>query len=118
MKSGDIVKFGDMPWGTWFKESRAKNARVFIKLQNTLPSGIRVVYDSFEISSIPEGKDARYAITGVCCTKLHLNVVDENGTPGSCPDWVEFEIIEYCHTFPYDSKRWSFCCCGESAIRI
>ena len=94
MKAGDVVKFGDMPYGTWFKEDRAKNARVFVKMQNILPSGIRVVYKSFEIVSIPEGDDARHAETGRCCSSLHFNAIDQDGIPGSCPDFVEFVIVK------------------------
>lgn len=91
MKPGDVIKFGDMPQGTWFKDG---GGRVFIKMQNTLPSGIKVVYKSFEIVSIPEGDDARHAVIGRCCTSLHLNAVDQDGIPGSCPDFVPFTIVK------------------------
>lgn len=88
----EIMKFGDMPYGQWFKE--IGRDRVFVKLQNILPSGIKVIYRSFEIASIPEGHDARHAVPGPACSCLHFNAVDQDGQPGSCPDWLEFEIIK------------------------
>jgi len=49
-----IQKFGEMRYGQWFREHREAGAvlarpepRVFVKLQNILPSGIPVVYDAF-----------------------------------------------------------------------
>ena len=54
------MKFGDMHFGQWFK----RGDRVFVKMQNILPSGIKVIYRSFEIESIPEGSDARHAVPG------------------------------------------------------
>lgn len=84
------MKFGDMHYGQWFREHGGD--RRFVKVQNVLPSGIRVIYRSFAIESIPEGEDARHAIPGHPC--LHFNAVDQDGIPGSCPDWLEFEIID------------------------
>jgi hypothetical protein len=87
-----LMKFGDMHYGQWFRE--ANGDRRFVKLQNVLPSGIKVIYRSFEIESIPEGQDARHAKPGQACSCLHFNAVDQDGIPGSCPDWLEFEIID------------------------
>jgi hypothetical protein len=87
------MRFGDMPYGTWFK-TFARKPRIFIKMQNILPSGRNVVYKSFEVVDIPEGQDSRHALTGACCTFLHLNAIDTDGVPGSCPDWLEFDTID------------------------
>jgi hypothetical protein len=86
------MKFGDMHYGQWFKECGGD--RVFVKIQNVLPSGIRVMYRKFTIASIPNGEDARHAIPGDDITGLAPNAIDQDGIPGSCPDWLEFEIID------------------------
>lgn len=92
-----LMKFGDMHYGQWFRE--ANGDRRFVKLQNVLPSGIKVIYRSFEIESIPEGEDARHAKPGKAIPG-NLNAVDQDGIPGSCPDWLEFEIIDS----PFEQK--------------
>jgi hypothetical protein len=89
-KPTKYMKFGDMHFGQWFK----RGDRVFIKMQNILPSGIKIIYRSFEIASIPEGDDARHAVPGSSCSSLHFNAIDQDGIPGSCPDHVEFEVID------------------------
>lgn len=89
-----IMKFGDMHYGQWFKEVGRKNARVMLKLQNVLPSGMKVAYDTLEVDYIPEGEDSRRAVTKpgpLHCN--HFNAVDVDGIPCCCPDFVEFRTI-------------------------
>ena len=86
----NTMKFGEMSAGQWFREINGN--RVFIKLQNRLPSGIEVVYDAFEPVNTTD--DRRHVKTGSRINSLHYNAVDQDGIPGSCPDWIEFEVIE------------------------
>ena len=87
-----IMKFGDMRYGQWFRELRP-NPRVFIKIQNILPSGIQVLHqkivarDAFYQDGTPMAK-AGEEIGG------YYNAIDQDGIPGCCPDWVEFEAIK------------------------
>ncbi len=83
-------------------------------MQDVLPSGIRVIYRSFEIESIPAGQDARHAKPGQSCSVLHFNAIDQDGVPGSCPDWLEFEIIEppFKQEVKHDTKRANSGCCA------
>lgn len=82
------MKFSDMHYGQWFKEVRNKNARIFIKLQNILPSGTPVIYNSYAAEDYLNTKK------GEKLNSYPFNSVDIDGIPACCPDWLEFEIIE------------------------
>lgn len=88
------MKFGDMKSGQWFREIRGdgKEKRIFVKLQNVLPSGIkvagttRVTEDRFYASG--EKMATRGEIFG------EYNSIDSQGVPGRCPNWLEFELLD------------------------
>lgn len=96
----NIMKFGEMPYGQWFRELRSDDPRVFVKIQNVLPSGIQVLYmkkvakDHFFLSG--EKMDS-----GGKIINGYFNSIDLDGIPGTCPDWVEFELIDP----PYGHKQ-------------
>ena len=89
-----IKKFGDIHQGKMFQELRDENPRKFVKLQHTLPSGIKVEYHMFAQKIQDErwkdeaGKDLDAKVD------RHFNAVDMNGIMATCPDWVEFEVLE------------------------
>lgn len=80
-----IKQFKDIKSGEKFTELSGR--RTFIKLQDTLPSGIKVEYGSFC------KEDCQFAKKGDHITSK-FNSIDENGIPGNCPDWLEFDVIE------------------------
>ena len=88
-----IQKFGEMRYGQWFREMRDKNPRVFIKIQNILPSGIQVLHlmkiarDHFCENGLQMAKAGELI-------NSYYNAIDQDGIPACCPDWVEFEIID------------------------
>lgn len=88
------MKFGEMHYGQWFRELNGD--RRFVKLQHVLPSGIKVIHRTFERG---EGEDARFAKAGTAIPG-NFNAVDQDGIPGCCPDWLEFEIIDS----PFEQK--------------
>ena len=81
---GTVMKFGDMPYGTFFKETREINPRKFIKLQDYYPcvnedgSLNKILYRS------GMSEDA---------LRSEINSIDIDGIPARCPDWLEFEVI-------------------------
>lgn len=89
-----LMKFGDMPYGQWFRETGNKrDRRRFIKLQNILPSGIEMEYRTFCT------KDKSYPDGSPMCDAgklLHtgINAIDIDGIGARCPDWVVFELIK------------------------
>ncbi len=93
MPKKKIMKFGEMRYGQWFRELRPDKPRVFVKLQNILPSGIQVLHmkkvakDHF----FPSGE--QMAKAGEIIPGYH-NAIDVDGIPATCPDWVEFEVIK------------------------
>jgi hypothetical protein len=85
---GALIEFGAMPYGTWFTDG----SRTFVKLQDVLPSGIRVCYDSFEVEADDEA-DSREVTAGRRASSMHYNAVDTRGIPGCCPDWLKFRVV-------------------------
>ena len=88
-----IQKFGEMRYGQWFRERREKDPRVFVKIQNILPSGIQILHQSVVARDhyFPEGQPM--AKKGDV-KRGYYNAIDQDGIPGCCPDWVEFELID------------------------
>lgn len=85
-------KFGEMKYGQWFKECRS-NPRIFVKIQNILPSGISVLH----ISKVAENayyKDGTLMAEKDELISGHFNAIDSCGIPARCPDWLEFELID------------------------
>ena len=76
-----IMKFGDMPQGTHFKELNGH--RKFIKLQNMLPSGLRQITQRVV-----------WNVDGTLSEPISCNSVDYRGIHARCPDWLEFEVID------------------------
>lgn len=70
------LKFGAMYWGQRFQDN---HGRKFIKLQHILPSGLTQKY----FRKVDESEQ-----------HLEFNAVDDRGTPGRCPDWLEFELLD------------------------
>jgi hypothetical protein len=89
-----IKKFEDIKPGQMFQELRDENPRKFIRLQDTLPSGIKIEYHVFgqpvqdEHWKDEAGKDLYLKDT------RRFNSVDTKGIMATCPDWVEFEVLE------------------------
>ena len=81
-KSGDIMKFGDMPSGTLFQETK-DNPRKFVKLLTHYP----MIYEDGNQKEIQYWCESDNPIK-------NFNSVDFNGSPSSCPDWLEFEVFE------------------------
>lgn len=89
-----VQKFGEMRYGQWFQECRDNGTpRVFIKIQNILPSGIQVLHlakvarDHSYPDGTPMAKAGEYI-------NSYYNAIDIDGIPGCCPDWLEFELID------------------------
>lgn len=95
MKERIIMKFGEMRYGQWFRECGGNNPRIFVKLQNILPSGIPIVYDAFVARDHDlDGDGKNIQQKGRKTNSMHFNAVDIDGIPGCCPDWIPFELIE------------------------
>lgn len=87
-----IKKFADIKQGEFFRETGRgpiKNRRVFIKLQNRLPSGINIEYSSYGV----EAQDTQWEEYAGKSVGSGFNAVDIRGYPGCCPAWVEFQVI-------------------------
>lgn len=94
-KKKKVMKFGDMKQGQLFRELRDENPRSFIKLQHTLPSGFKVEYHMFGQKKQDQrwfegdaGKDLDAK------SERTFNAVDMQGIMATCPDWVEFEVLD------------------------
>jgi hypothetical protein len=75
------MKFGEMPYGTHFKE--VNGHRKFIKLQDVLPSGL------FQKSGrVVKNEDGSFS------NLIECNSIDYDGIHAKCPDWLEFEILK------------------------
>lgn len=89
-----IKKFEDIKPGQMFQELRDVNPRKFIRLQHTLPSGIKIEYHVFAQPIQDERwKDEAGKHLYANHTR-RFNSVDMNGIMATCPDWVEFEVLE------------------------
>jgi len=93
-KKKNIQKFGDMPYGTWFKELRDEGEpRIFLKIQNILPSGVQVVHESMVAKDLISEKGEVISKAGKRFG-TYFNAVDIDGITACCPDWIPFEVIE------------------------
>lgn len=78
-KVGDEISIKDMHYGTHFEELGPK-PRKMIKLQNILPSGIKIWWRVLDV-------DGEFLYAD------HFNAVDYNGIGCRCPDFVLFRVI-------------------------
>jgi hypothetical protein len=81
-------KFAEMRYGQWFKIGD----QVWVKLQNVLPSGIRVEYHGFVAEDWT--LDHLSAKKGDRTSKKPFNAVGVEGIPGCVPDWLECVLIK------------------------
>lgn len=83
----NIMKFGDIPYGTIFRENRS-NPRRFIKIQDVLPSGLKSF--NYRRSSGKIG-DTEYKEEDQ--PLIPFNSVDlDSGCTAKCPDWLEYVV--------------------------
>lgn len=81
------MKFGDIPYGTIFRENRS-NPRRFIKIQDVLPSGLKS--SNYRRSSGKIG-DTEYKEEDQ--PLIPFNSVDlDSGCTAKCPDWLEYVV--------------------------
>ena len=97
-----ILKFGDMPYGTIFHEyGKVGKPRRFIKVQDFLPSGLKSINYRRAVGVIGdrEYKEEDQPL-------LPFNSVDlDNGCTANCPDWLEFVVDELGPYAPHIEDR-------------
>lgn len=101
-KDKQVLKFGDMPYGTIFHEhGKFGHVRRFIKVQDFLPSGLKSINYRRAVGVIGdrEYKEEDQPL-------LPFNSVDlDNGCTANCPDWLEFVVDELGPYAPHIEDR-------------
>lgn len=88
MEKTQLLKFSDMPYGTTFHENKFGKPRRFIKVQDFLPSGLKIMNyrRSFGKTGTLEFKEENQPL-------IPFNSVDlDDGCTANCPEWLEFVV--------------------------